>query len=129
MIPRGTGWDFARSLGIPRKIDDAIEVALTGRRATIDLGRATLPAVGGRRSESRWFANVASAGMSGAIAQRANDTSKALGGKVSYALGDVRRASHAGQNSEVDGLGGRRDAPRSDARRHRRPTAHTSAAG
>jgi diacylglycerol kinase family enzyme len=32
----------------------------------------------------RWFANVASAGMSGAIAQRANDTSKALGGKVSY---------------------------------------------
>ena len=30
------------------------------------------------------FANVASAGMSGAIAQRANDTSKALGGKVSY---------------------------------------------
>jgi diacylglycerol kinase family enzyme len=31
------------------------------------------------------FANVASAGMSGAIAQRANETTKALGGKVSYA--------------------------------------------
>ena len=30
------------------------------------------------------FANVASAGMSGAIAQRANDTTKAFGGKVSY---------------------------------------------
>ena len=29
--------------------------------------------------------------MSGAIAQRANETSKALGGKVSYLLGDVRR--------------------------------------
>ena len=31
-----------------------------------------------------FFANVASAGMSGAIAQRANDSSKALGGKASY---------------------------------------------
>ena len=30
------------------------------------------------------FANVASAGMSGAIAQRANETTKALGGKASY---------------------------------------------
>ncbi|HZB22534.1 MAG TPA: hypothetical protein VE444_01690, partial [Gaiellaceae bacterium] len=35
--------------------------------------------------ETRWFANIASAGMSGAIAQRANDTTKALGGKISYA--------------------------------------------
>ena len=32
------------------------------------------------------IANVASVGMSGAIAQRANETTKALGGKVSYAL-------------------------------------------
>jgi diacylglycerol kinase (ATP) len=31
-----------------------------------------------------WFANVASVGMSGAIAQRANETTKALGGKASY---------------------------------------------
>ncbi len=30
------------------------------------------------------FANVASVGMSGAIAQRANETTKALGGKASY---------------------------------------------
>ena len=31
-----------------------------------------------------YFANVGSAGISGAIAQRANESSKALGGKVSY---------------------------------------------
>jgi YegS/Rv2252/BmrU family lipid kinase len=83
VIPRGTGWDFARSLGIPRATDKAIAVALGGRARSIDLGRATYrPWAGG---EARlWFANIASAGMSGAIAQRANDTSKALGGKVSY---------------------------------------------
>jgi diacylglycerol kinase (ATP) len=83
MIPRGTGWDFARSLGLPRKTDRAIEVALAGKTRTIDLGRATFRLWAGGEGES-FFANVASAGMSGAIAQRANDTSKAFGGKVSY---------------------------------------------
>ena len=83
VIARGTGWDFARSLGLPRKIDRAIEVALSGRTRTIDLGHATYRLWAGGEGQS-FFANVASAGMSGAIAQRANASSKALGGKVSY---------------------------------------------
>jgi diacylglycerol kinase (ATP) len=83
VIARGTGWDFARSLGLPRKTGRAIEVALSGKARTIDLGRATYRLWGGGEGVS-FFANVASAGMSGAIAQRANDSSKALGGKVSY---------------------------------------------
>jgi diacylglycerol kinase (ATP) len=83
VIPRGTGWDFARSLGLPRSLDAAVRVALTGKTRTIDLGRAGYHAWGGGEGSS-WFANVGSVGMSGAIAQRANDTTKALGGKVSY---------------------------------------------
>jgi diacylglycerol kinase (ATP) len=83
VIPRGTGWDFARSLGVPRKADRAIAVALSGKTRTIDLGRATYRLWAGGEAQS-FFANVASAGMSGAIAQRANDTSKAFGGKASY---------------------------------------------
>src|SRR4029077_8150926 len=83
VIPRGTGWDFARSLGIPHNPDRAIEVALSGAVRTIDLGRATYRLWDGAEGSS-WFANVGSAGMSGAIAQRANDTTKARGGKVSY---------------------------------------------
>jgi diacylglycerol kinase (ATP) len=83
LIPRGTGWDFARSLGIPRNVDRAIDAALTGETRTIDLGRATYRLWSGGEGQT-WFANAASAGMSGAIAQRANDTTKALGGKVSY---------------------------------------------
>jgi diacylglycerol kinase (ATP) len=83
VIARGTGWDFARSLALPHKIDRAIEVALQGRTRTIDLGRVTYHSWAGGE-EHAWFANVASVGMSGAIAQRANDTSKALGGKASY---------------------------------------------
>jgi YegS/Rv2252/BmrU family lipid kinase len=83
VIARGTGWDFARSLSLPHRTDEAIAVARDGRARAIDLGRVSYHPWAGGRTEA-WFANVASAGMSGAIAQRANDTSKALGGKVSY---------------------------------------------
>jgi diacylglycerol kinase family enzyme len=62
---------------------DAAEVALHGRTRTIDLGRAHYRGWGGGEGESL-FANIASAGMSGAIAKRANESSKALGGKASY---------------------------------------------
>ena len=86
VIARGTGWDFARSLSLPHRVDDAIGVALRGRARAIDLGRVVYQPWAGGQAET-WFANVASVGMSGAIAQRANDTSKALGGKVSYVWG------------------------------------------
>jgi diacylglycerol kinase (ATP) len=78
VIPRGTGWDFVRTYGIPRRLDDAIAVAREGRARQIDLGKATF------REGQAYFANIASAGMSGAIAKRANETSKVLGGKASY---------------------------------------------
>ena len=99
VIARGTGWDFARSLGLPHKLDDAIAVALRGRTRTIDLGRVTYQAWSGEQART-WFANVASAGMSGAIAQRANATSKALGGKASYVWATLAVFAHW-SNSEV----------------------------
>lgn len=84
VLARGTGWDFARTYGIPRKPAEAAAVALGGETRTIDLGRVTYRTWSGADATA-WFANVASAGMSGAIAQRANDTTKVFGGKVSYA--------------------------------------------
>jgi diacylglycerol kinase (ATP) len=83
VVPRGTGWDFVRTYGIPRRIDRAVDVALHGKTLEIDLGRVTYRAWSGA-DETRWFANVASVGMSGAVAKRANETTKALGGKISY---------------------------------------------
>ena len=80
VIARGTGWDFVRTYGIPRKIDEAVAVAREGRPREVDLGRVAYRTWAGGEAE----ANIASAGMSGAIAQRANETSKALGGKASY---------------------------------------------
>jgi diacylglycerol kinase (ATP) len=41
VIARGTGWDFVRTYGIPRKLEGAVDVALNGRTREIDLGRVT----------------------------------------------------------------------------------------
>jgi diacylglycerol kinase (ATP) len=83
VIPRGTGWDFARTFGIPRSLDHAIETALNGGSREIDLGVVTFRTWAGA-DERAFFANVGSAGISGAIAQRTNETKKVLGGRVSY---------------------------------------------
>jgi diacylglycerol kinase (ATP) len=83
VVPRGTGWDFVRTYRIPRGLDAALRVARDGRARRVDLGQARFRSWDGSERDS-YFANIASAGMSGAIAKRANETSKALGGKVSY---------------------------------------------
>jgi YegS/Rv2252/BmrU family lipid kinase len=88
VLPRGTGKDFVRSLRIPGKLDEAIEVARTGRLRDVDVGRATYVAADGSPGEA-YFANFAGAGISGAIAKRANATTKAFGGKLSFVWATV----------------------------------------
>jgi diacylglycerol kinase (ATP) len=83
VIPRGTGWDFVRTHGISRDLDAAVDVALNGTVREVDLGLVSFRTWAGAEGRA-YFANVASAGISGAIAQRANEASKALGGKISY---------------------------------------------
>jgi YegS/Rv2252/BmrU family lipid kinase len=82
-IPLGTGMDFVRTYGIPTRFDDAVRVALEGTPRTIDAGRVRYRTWGGEEAV-RWFANVGSVGMSGAVAQRANGMSKVLGGKLTF---------------------------------------------
>jgi diacylglycerol kinase (ATP) len=84
LIPRGTGWDFARTHAVPKGLTDALRIAREGEARPFDLGWATYRADGGERSA--WFANIASVGMSGAVAAKANATTKALGAKTSYLL-------------------------------------------
>jgi diacylglycerol kinase (ATP) len=83
IVPRGTGRDFARTFGIGSRFDAAVRVALEGRPRRLDAGRVAYRSWSGDERIG-WFANVGSAGMSGAIARRANDGSKALGGRISY---------------------------------------------
>jgi YegS/Rv2252/BmrU family lipid kinase len=85
VLSQGTGWDFIRTYDIPRNIEDAVRIALDGDVREIDLGLVTYRTWAGSDGRA-YFANIASAGISGAIAQRANSTTKALGGKASYYL-------------------------------------------
>ena len=98
-IPIGTGMDFVRTYGIPTKFDDAVRVVSGGSLRTIDAGRVAYRTWDGGEGE-RYFANVGSVGMSGAVAQRANAMSKALGGKATFFYALVR-VFLAWENTEV----------------------------
>jgi diacylglycerol kinase family enzyme len=98
-IPLGTGMDFGRTHGIPTGFDDAVRVALEGSPRSIDAGRVSYRTWAGEPAE-RWFANVGSVGMSGAVAQRANGMSKALGGRVTFFYA-LTREFLAWRNTEV----------------------------
>jgi diacylglycerol kinase (ATP) len=94
VLPSGTGQDFGRTHGIPTGFDEAVAVVLGGETRTIDAGRVEL---GGT---TRYFANVGSAGMSGAVARRANGMKKLLGGKGTFFYA-LTREFLAWRNTEV----------------------------
>jgi len=98
-IPLGTGMDFGRTYDVPTKFEDAVRVALEGDVRTIDAGHVTYLTWSGEPAE-RYFANVSSVGMSGAVAQRANGMSKLLGGKVTFFYA-LTRVFLEWQNTEV----------------------------
>jgi diacylglycerol kinase (ATP) len=83
VIPIGTGRDGVRTYGISGKPEKAIALLADGATRTIDLGRATYTSHAGTE-ESRLFLNIASCGLSGAVAERANRTSKRLGGTPAF---------------------------------------------
>jgi YegS/Rv2252/BmrU family lipid kinase len=83
VLPNGTGQDFGRTHGIPTRFDEAVAIALRGRTRPIDAGSVVFRGPGGAEA-TRIFVNVGSAGMSGAVARRANSMSKALGGRATF---------------------------------------------
>ena len=95
VLPCGTGQDFGRTHGIPGDFDDAVRVALGDETRTIDLGRVELES-----GTTRLFANVGSAGMSGAVARRANSMTKRFGGRATFFYA-LTREFLAWQNTRV----------------------------
>ncbi len=89
VIPCGTGHDLSRSLGV-RSVEDAIRALRDDCVATIDVGRISYLDTQTGQLTSRYFANVADAGLGGATALRINRTSKRFGGLVSYMSSAVR---------------------------------------
>lgn len=80
LLPLGTGNSFARTLELPLDLAGAIDVFLTGKVESVDLGMVN----------DDYFANVTSLGLSAAVAQQISDTTKKLFGRWAYALSGAR---------------------------------------
>ncbi|MFO0581864.1 MAG: diacylglycerol kinase family protein [Anaeromyxobacter sp.] len=82
-IPRGTGGDLRRTLGLAENLHEAAR-ALAGERTVVaDLGRVAFRAHDGT-SQLRHFANVAGCGISGAVSSRIDGLK--FTGPLSYML-------------------------------------------
>ncbi len=89
LIPRGTGGDFRRAFGWDLELDSALERLRTDKTEPFDVGLAEYVNHQGQK-ESRYFANIASFGVSAAVAHEVNIGSKALGGNLSFLWGTVK---------------------------------------
>jgi YegS/Rv2252/BmrU family lipid kinase len=83
VIERGTGCDFIRTYGIPKRTRDAVALLTAHTTRRIDLGRARFTGYRGAE-ELRMYANAASCGMTGDVAARANRTTKRFGGTAGF---------------------------------------------
>ncbi len=84
VVERGTGADFIRTYAIPKRVREAVAVLAAGRTRRIDLGRATYAGPDG--PVTRHFANVASCGLTGDVARRANAGDLRLGGTLGFLM-------------------------------------------
>ena len=105
VLPGGTANDFARTLGIEPDIDRAIDCILAGGLRTIDLGEVN----------GHPFFNVASFGLSVALANALTQETKKRWGVFAYALAALRALTSARPfHAEIDALGA--DGKRTQAR-------------
>ncbi len=88
LLPVGSGCDFARTLGLPRGLEAALEVVAAGHVRLVDAGRVESGDAGdGRRV--RHFANEVSAGLSGDTVKRVGRYSPRLGPRLGFIVGAV----------------------------------------
>lgn len=82
-VPHGTGCDFIRTVPIPAKIEQSLDIINEGHVSVIDLGRLQYhdhqdyPRI-------RYFHNIISFGLGGEVDDRVNRSNKVLGPFISF---------------------------------------------
>lgn len=105
LVPVGSGCDLARTLGLPRRIDAALEIVASGNTRALDVGRVELRDARGDLCV-RHFANEVSAGLSGDTVRHVGPLSARVGPRLGFVAGALAAvASHAPFEAtiEIDG--------------------------
>lgn len=88
IIPKGTGNLLAGNLGIPHRLDRAVDVLVNGRHRRIDLGRVTVD------GKDRDFAVACGVGFDARVMQATGTAEKARWGKLAYVANAIREGRH-----------------------------------
>jgi len=86
IVPRGTGADFVRTMGIPHDLDAAVQRLTTGTPREVDVAKVRYQGPGSGE-QVRYFINQASVGMGPVVCVEVNRGSKRLGGRLSFLRG------------------------------------------
>ena len=87
IVSTGTGSDYIRTIGIPRRYEDACRCFLRPKKLTVDLGVVEYSSNG--NMAERLFVNFAGMGFDAEIVRRTTQQYKALGGLPSYLMGTL----------------------------------------
>jgi diacylglycerol kinase (ATP) len=82
-LPCGTGGDFPKGLGMAPGTEAAVARIVRGRERLVDVVRSSFTGLDGRPA-TRYYLNIADAGMGGGVSERVNRTSKRFGGFASF---------------------------------------------
>ncbi len=74
VLPGGTGNDFARGIGTPKRADLAVQALLTGTRKRVDVGQVN----------DRYFGGISGVGFDAEAARQANEWPRWVGGTALY---------------------------------------------
>jgi diacylglycerol kinase (ATP) len=77
IVPLGTANDFARSMKLPTRVENNIDILRAKQTVLVDLGRVT-----GKRT--RYFINVSAGGFSGAVDEKLTPQIKSTWGPLAY---------------------------------------------
>jgi diacylglycerol kinase (ATP) len=77
IVPLGTANDFARSMKLPARVENNIDILRAKQTVLVDLGRVT-----GKRT--RYFINVSAGGFSGAVDEKLTPQIKSTWGPLAY---------------------------------------------
>lgn len=91
IFPYGRGSDFARGLGIPLELDEALSLFDSNRMREVDVGRASFVDELGKKCIQH-FLNIANVGLVAHVVDWSKKSPKILGPQAAYVYGALRGA-------------------------------------